>query len=68
MCFERDSISATRERPVDQPKSCQCSIPESIQIVARRIQMLSFDDLAPVGSGEEKKATIDGRARNTTAA
>ena len=48
MCSERDFGSATRERPVDRPGICYCSVPESIQVVLRRIQILSFDDFTKV--------------------
>ena len=51
MCTERDSGSAARERPVDRPGICHCSVPESIQVVRRRIQILSFDDFTAVGFG-----------------
>jgi hypothetical protein len=44
MCSERDWGSAERERPVDRPGTCWCSAPESIQVILRRIQILSFDD------------------------
>jgi hypothetical protein len=51
MCSERDLGSAPHERPVDRPKICHCSVPESIQVVLRRIQILTFDDFTRVGSG-----------------
>ena len=50
MCSERDLISAIRERPVDRPEICHCPVPESIQVLMRRIQILSFDDFTRVGS------------------
>jgi hypothetical protein len=51
MCSERDLVSAARERPVDRPGICHCSAPESIQVVLRRVQILSFDDFTKVGYG-----------------
>jgi hypothetical protein len=42
MCLERNFGSAC-ERPVDKPATCHCSVPESVQVVLRRIQILSFD-------------------------
>ena len=62
MCSELDLGSAARERPVDHPRSCRCSVPESIQIVVRRIQILSFEDFPTVGSRGHNKATIGGAA------
>jgi hypothetical protein len=43
MCSERYWGSAARERPVDRLGICCCSAPESIQVVLKRIQILSFD-------------------------
>lgn len=51
MCSERDLVSGMRERPVDRPGICYCSVPESVQVVLRRVQILSFDDFTTVGSG-----------------
>jgi hypothetical protein len=51
MCSERDFGSATRERPVDRPGICYCSVPESIQVVLRKVRILSFEDLTIVGPG-----------------
>jgi hypothetical protein len=44
MCSERDWGSVAHERPVDRPGICCCSAPELIQIILRRVQILSFDD------------------------
>ena len=43
MCSERALGCASRERPVDQWEICNCSAPESFQVILRRIQILSFE-------------------------
>lgn len=43
MCFERGLGSASRERPVDRPEPCYCLVPESVQVILERIQILSFE-------------------------
>jgi hypothetical protein len=50
MCSERDLRSTIREGPVDRQGICYCSVPESIQVVLRKIRILSFEDSSGVGS------------------
>ena len=68
MCSERDLVSAARERPVDRPRLCHCSVPESIQVVLRRIQILSFDDFTKVGSGGGNITLVKPPSRHDTVA
>jgi hypothetical protein len=68
MCSERDLGSAARERPVDRPKICYCSVPESVQIVLRRIQILSCDDLKEVGSDAGNIALVKPPSHHNAAA
>jgi hypothetical protein len=49
MCSERGLGSASRERPVDRPETCYCPVPESVQVILKRIQMLSFADCTEGG-------------------
>lgn len=51
MCSERSLGSASRERPVDGPETCCCLVPDSVQVILKRIQILSFD--ASRGGGPE---------------
>lgn len=64
MCSERDFGSATRERPVDRPGICYCSVPESIQVVLRRIQIPSFDDFTKVASGGGNVTLVEPPSRH----
>ncbi len=43
MCSERGPGPASRERPVDQPETCYCPVPESVAVILKRIQILSFE-------------------------
>jgi len=43
MCSERGLGSASRERPVDRWAICYYPVPESFQVILRRIQILSFE-------------------------
>jgi hypothetical protein len=63
MCSEQDLVTAMRERPVDRPGICHCSVPESVQIVLRRVQILSFDDFTEVGSGGGNMSLVNSRFR-----
>ena len=42
MCSERGLGSASRERPVDRPE-IYCPVPESVEAILKRIQILSFE-------------------------
>ena len=54
MCSERSLGSASRERPVDQLESCYCPVPESVQVILKRIQILSFEASIGVGPNAAK--------------
>lgn len=43
MCSERGLGSAACERPVDRPKTYYCPVPESVEVILKRIQILSFE-------------------------
>ena len=43
MCSERGLRSASSERPVDRSETCYCPVPESVQVILKRIQILSFE-------------------------
>jgi len=43
MCSERGLGSASRERPVDRPKTYYCPVPESVEVILKTIQILSFE-------------------------
>ncbi len=43
MCSERGLGSASSERPVDRLDTCYCPVPESVQVILKRIQILSFE-------------------------
>lgn len=70
MCTERDAGSAARERPVDRPGICCCSVPESVQVVLRRIQILSFDPctIGVTGSRNSVEAVEDSSPSDAMAA
>lgn len=68
MCSERDFAWAARERPVDRPGICCCSVPESIRVVLNKGQILSFDDFITVGSGCVDKEKMDGPTCDSGAA
>ena len=63
MCSERDLGNTARERPVDRPGMCHCSVPESIQVVLRRIQILSFDDFTTVGPSAGNITSVNAPSR-----
>lgn len=45
MCSERALRSGLRDGPVDSLRVCHCSLPESVQVILGKIQILSFDYL-----------------------
>jgi len=58
MCSERGPSSAFRERPVDRRERCYCSVPESVQVILRKIQILSFESPAGGGSNAVKRSSF----------
>jgi hypothetical protein len=58
MCSERDLGRSLREGPVDRAGVCHCSMPESVQVVLRKIQILSFDNSAGVGFPSDDIGTV----------
>jgi len=69
MCSERDLVGAMHERPVDRPGICHCSIPESIRVALRRIQILSFDHCTVgVTRSDSAEALQGGSQRDAIAA
>jgi hypothetical protein len=58
MCSERDLRSALREGPVDRKGVCYCSVPEAVQVLIKKIQILSFDESTGVGSAAENIVPI----------
>lgn len=57
MCSERDVRAALREGPVDRRGVCCCSVPDSVQVILRKVEILSFDDPKGVGSAIDKITT-----------
>jgi hypothetical protein len=57
MCSERDLKAVLREGPVDRQGVCYCSVPESVQVILRKVQILSFDDRKGVGYAANKITT-----------
>lgn len=53
MCSERDLRSALREGPVDRQGTCYCSLPETVRVVLRKVEILSFDEHTGVGSASK---------------
>lgn len=68
MCSERDLVGSIRERPVD-PGICHCSLPKSIRVVVRRIQILSIDACITGGTRSGSiEAVENGSQRDAMAA
>ena len=59
MCSERDLGAAFREGPVDRQEICYCSVPEAVQVVLRKVQILSFADPRGVGPAAEVDTPSD---------
>ncbi len=60
MCSERSLGSASRERPVDRPETCCCRVPESVQVILKRIEMLSFADYTEGGPYLDNRTRLHG--------
>jgi hypothetical protein len=58
MCSERSLGSASRERPVDRLETCYCPVPESVQVILKRIQILSFEASMGVGPNAAKRSPL----------
>jgi len=58
MWSERSLGSASSERPVDQLESCYCPVPESVQVILKRIQILSFEASIGVGPNAAKRSPL----------
>jgi len=58
MCSERSFGSASSERPVDQLESCYCPVPESVHVILKRIQILSFEASMGVGTNAAKRSPL----------
>jgi hypothetical protein len=56
MCSERGLGSASSERPVDRLQTCCCPVPESVQVILKRIQILSFEASMGVGPNAAKRS------------
>jgi hypothetical protein len=58
MCSERGLGSAYSERPVDRLEPCYCPVPESVQVILKRIQILSFEASIGVGPNAAKRSPL----------
>lgn len=58
MFSERSFGSASSERPVDQLESCYCPVPESVQVILKRIQILSFEASLGIGPNAPKHSPL----------
>ncbi len=58
MWSERSLGSASSERPVDQLESCYCPVPGSVQLILKRIQILSFEASIGVGPNAAKHSPL----------
>jgi len=58
MWSERSLGSASSERPVDQLESCYCPVPGSVQLILKRIQILSFEASIGVGPNAAKRSPL----------
>jgi len=58
MCSERSFGSASSERPVDRLETCYCPVPESVQVILKRIQILSFEASIGVGPNAAKHSPL----------
>jgi len=58
MWSERSLGSASSERPVDQLESCYCPVPGSVQVILKRIQILSFEASMGVGPNAAKHSPL----------
>jgi hypothetical protein len=66
MCSERGLSSASQERPVDRSETCYCPVPESIQTILRRIQILSFEASTGEGPNTAKRSSLYASFPNET--
>lgn len=64
MCSERSLGSASRERPVDRPETCHCTVPDSVQVLLRRIQIISFEASRGGGPDTGKRSSLHGSPPN----
>jgi hypothetical protein len=64
MCSERSLGSAYSERPVDRLEPCYCPVPESVQVILKRIQILSFEASMEVGPNAAKRSPLHASFRN----
>jgi len=46
MSYERGMVPISRERLVDRPATCYSLVPESVEAILGRIQILSFEGSA----------------------
>jgi hypothetical protein len=67
MCSERSLGSAYSERPVDRLEPCYCPVPESVQVILKRIQILSFEASMGVGPNAAKCSPFMLRFQKRTA-
>ena len=58
MCSERSLGSAYSERPVDRLEPCYCPVPELVQAILKRIQILSFEASIGVGPNAAKRSPL----------
>jgi len=58
MCSERGLGSASSERPVDRFETCYCPVPGSVQLILKRIQILSFEGSIGVGPNAAKRSPM----------
>ena len=64
MCYERGLGSASSEGPVDRLEPCYCPVPESVQVILKRIQILSFEASIGVGPNAAKRSPLHASFRN----
>ena len=55
MCSERGLGSACRERSVHRPETCCCPVPQSVEVIIKRIQILSFEPSTGGGPNATKR-------------
>jgi hypothetical protein len=58
MWSERGLGSASSERPVDRLETCYCAVPGPVQVILKRIQILSFEASMEVGPNVAKRSLL----------
>jgi hypothetical protein len=58
MWSERGLGSASSERPVDRLETCYCAVPGPVQVILKRIQILSFEASMEVGPNPARRSPL----------